>query len=161
MSLVEGSYSDATPISVIVIEDNDQEKTKSSAQNENETSNSVTEMTVETSDQETNYTIVTDKPMDPQAAIVAITEVGDQINASNKPTDECIKCNVHAVHGLILEEKLSMSHTAYNETKKNLEVSDSKLAENCKMIDELNNSIKALKADADIAKSAEKDAKIR
>ena len=118
-------------------------------------------MTVETSDQETNYTIVTDKPMDPQAAIVAITEVGDQINASNKPTDECIKCNVHAVHGLILEEKLSMSHTAYNETKKNLEVSDSKLAENCKMIDELNNSIKALKADADIAKSAEKDAKIR
>ena len=61
----------------------------------------------------------------------------------------------------MLEEKLALSQAAYQDTKFNLESSDSKLAESTTIIEDLRIEINTLKASSEEAKLAEKDAKIK
>ena len=90
-----------------------------------------------------------------------LDEVDENADASNKSNTDCLNCNKLAAHKISLEEKLALSNAAYSDTKKNLELSDSEIAESSNTIEELNNAIKTLEANTDIGKLAEKDDKIR
>ena len=67
-------------------------------------------------------------------------------NAKEAVQASCIHCDQLSAQKLLLEEKLALSQAAYNDTKINLETSDSKLAESANMIDELKMENERLKA---------------